>query len=173
MPDDATTTADSTTTDTTASTTTDTAGETFTQEQVNKFLAEHRRYGVTDSDVKALKAAAAELATIKEAQKTTEQKAADRLASADAEVAKIPAKVSEALRVHLVALHKIPAEDAELFLTASDPEVLLKQVERLMARGAEDTAERKKQGNSVPREGNIPKSGGGDDLEVVRSLFAG
>ena len=167
MPDDAST-AD-TTTDTTA-TTADTTGETFTQEQVNRFLAEHKRYGVTDSDVKALKAAAAELATIKDAQKTTEQKAADRLAAADAEVATIPAKVSEALRVHLVALHKIPAEDAE-FLTTSDPEVLLRQVERYLARGAESAAASKKHGNFVAREGSTTHSADSDELQTTRELF--
>jgi len=168
MPDDAST-AD-TTTDTTADTNADEAGKTFTQEQVNTFLAEQKR---KIGDVKELKAAAAELATIKDAQKSTEQRSADRVADADAQIATIPAKVSEALRAHLVALHKIPTEDAELFLTAGDPEVLLKQVERLMARGVEDAAERKKHGNFVPREGNNPKPGSGDDVEVVRSLFAG
>ena len=167
MPDDATSTAE--TTDTTTDTAAETA-KTFTQEQVNTFLAEQKR---KIGDVSQLKAAAVELAAIKESQKTTEQKAADRLAAADAEVAKIPAKVSEALRVHLVALHKIPAEDAELFLTATDPEVLLKQVERLVARGAEEVAASKKQGPFVPREGNNPKPGSSDDLEAVRSLFAG
>ena len=159
-----------TTTDTTAGTAADTTGQTFTQEQVNTFLAEQKR---KIGDVKELKAAAAELATIKDAQKSIEQRSADRLAEADAQIATIPAKVSESLRAHLVALHKIPAEDAELFLTASDPEVLLKQVERLMARGAEDVAERKKHGNFVPREGNNPKSGSDSDMrEFTRNLFA-
>jgi hypothetical protein len=167
MPDDAST-AD-TTTDTTA-TTADTAGQTFTQEQVNSFLAEQKR---KIGDIKELKAAAAELAAIKDAQKTTEQRAADRQSAADAQIAAIPAKVSDALRVHLVALHKIPADDAELFLTASDPEVLLKQVERLVARGVEGVADRKKQGNFVSREGTNPKSEGDSDLrEFTRSLFA-
>jgi hypothetical protein len=167
MPDDAST-AD-TTTDTTA-TTADTAGQTFTQEQVNSFLAEQKR---KIGDIKELKAAAAELAAIKDAQKTTEQRAADRQSAADAQIAAIPAKVSDALRAHLVALHKIPADDAELFLTASDPEVLLKQVERLVARGVEGVADRKKQGNFVSREGTNPKSEGDSDLrEFTRSLFA-
>jgi hypothetical protein len=166
MPDDATS-ADSTTTSTTA-TTTDTAGQTFTQEQVNTFLAEQKR---KIGDVKELKAAAAELATIKDAQKSTEQRSADRQSAADAQIAAIPAKVSEALRVHLVALHKIPAEDAELFLTASDPEVLLKQVERLVARGAEKTAEQKKQGNFVPREGNTTQAGNDPMRAMTRDLF--
>jgi hypothetical protein len=169
MPDDAST-ADTTTTDTTADTT-DTAAKTFTQEQVNTFLAENRRNGVTPAEIEALKVAAAELATIKDAQKSTEQRAADRTSAADAEIAKIPAKVSDALRVHLVALHKIPAEDAELFLTASDPEVLLKQVERLVARGAEDVAASKKHGNFVAREGSTSHSADSDELETARALF--
>ena len=166
MPDDANT-AD-TTTDTTADTTADTGGATFTQEQVNTFLAEQKR---KIGDVKELKAASVELAAIKESQKTDVQKTADRLAAADAEVATIPAKVSDALRAHLVALHKIPAEDAELFLTASDPEVLLKQVERLVARGAEDVAASKKHGNFVPREGNNPNQSKQDPKrEFLREL---
>ena len=165
MPDDATS-AD-TTTDTTA-TTADTTGQTFTQEQVNTFLAEQKR---KIGNVSQLKADAAELATIKDAQKSTEQKAADRQSAADAQIATIPAKVSEALRVHLVALHKIPAEDAELFLTASDPEVLLKQVERLVARGAEDVAASKKHGNFVAREGSTSHSADSDELQTTRELF--
>ena len=144
------------------------AAETFTQEQVNTFLAEQKR---KIGNVTELKAAAVELAAIKEAQKTDVQKTADRLAAADAEIAKIPAKVSEALREHLVALHKIPAEDAELFLTASDPEVLLKQVERLVARGVEDVAASKKHGLFVPREGNNPQSGDDPMRAMVRDLF--
>ena len=151
MPDDAST-ADTTTTDTTADTT-DTAAKTFTQEQVNTFLAENRRNGVTPAEIEALKVAAAELATIKDAQKSTEQRAADRTSAADAEIA------------------KIPAEDAELFLTASDPEVLLKQVERLVARGAEDVAASKKHGNFVAREGSTSHSADSDELETARALF--
>jgi hypothetical protein len=153
-------------TDTTTDTTTeplDESGKTFTQEQVNTFLAEQKR---KIGDVKELKAAAAELAAIKESQKTDAQRTADRLAAADAEVAMIPAKVSEALRVHLMALHKIPAERAELYLTATDPELLLKQVAGLVELDG-------KKPNFVPREGNNPQPGGNGDREVVRSLFDG
>ena len=168
MPDDAST-AD-TTTDTTADTTTDTTGQTFTQEQVNSFLAEQKR---KIGDVKELKAAAVELAAIKESQKTDVQKTADRLAAADAEIAKIPAKVAEALRDHLVALHKIPAERAELFLTASDPELLLRQVAGLMADDADSDAERRRHGNHVSREGTTSTSVEGEAVETVRELFGG
>jgi hypothetical protein len=160
MPEDAST-ADSTTTDTTA-TTADTSGQTFTQEQVNTFLAEQKR---KIGDVKELKAAAVELAAIKESQKTAEQVAADRLAAADAEVAKIPAKVSESLREHLVALHKIPADRAELYLTATDPELLLKQVAGLVDLDG-------KKSNYVAREGSNSKSGSSDDERTfARELF--
>ena len=162
MPDDAST-AD-TTTDTAAGTA-ETTGQTFTQEQVNTFLAEQKR---KIGNVTELKAAAVELAAIKESQKTDVQKTADRIAAADAEIAKIPAKVSEALRVHLVALHKIPAERAELYLTATDPELLLKQVAGLV------DLDGKTRGNHVPREGNTPAAAkSGEGLEAVRSLFGG
>jgi len=160
MPDDAST-AD-TTIDTTTDTTADTAEQTFTQEQVNTFLAEQKR---KIGNITELKAAAVELAAIKESQKTDVQKTADRLAAADAEVAKIPAKVSEALRVHLVALHKIPAERAELYLTATDPELLLKQVAGLV------DLDGKTRGNHVSREGSITHSADSDERETVHELF--
>jgi hypothetical protein len=159
-------TVDASTADTTTDTTTDTVdepGKTFTQEQVNTFLAEQKR---KIGDVKELKAAAAELAAIKESQKTDAQKTADRLAAADAEVATIPAKVSEALRVHLIALHQIPVERAELYLTATDPELLLKQVAGLVELDG-------KKPNHVPSEGKTPTSGSSDDMrEFTRNLFA-
>jgi predicted phage tail protein len=116
--------------------------------------------------------AAKRLAEIEDAQKTEAEKTADRIAKADAEVASVPAKVSDALRTHLVELHKIEAEDAELFLTATEPDLLLKQVTRLLARSDEQTAAQKKTGNRNPREGNNPSSeGAGDDRAFVRELF--
>lgn len=153
-----------TTTEPTTDTTSDTAGQTFTQEQVNTFLAEQKR---KIGDVKELKAAAVELAAIKESQKSDAQKSVDRLAAADAEVATIPAKVSEALRVHLVALHKIPAERADLYLTATDPELLLKQVAGLVELDG-------KKSNFVAREGNTSNTtSDSSGLETVRALFGG
>jgi hypothetical protein len=80
----------------------------------------------------ALKAKAARLDEIESAQKTDAERVAEQIAEAKAEVEKIPTVVTEHLRDHLVALHKISAEDAELFLTATSPDILLKQVSRLM-----------------------------------------
>lgn len=81
--------------------------------------------------------AAKRLAEIEDSQKSESEKVADRIAKAEAEVASVPAKVSDALKSYLVTLHEISDEDAELFLTASDPDLLLKQVGRLMERNAD------------------------------------
>lgn len=97
--------------------------------------------------------AAQRLAEIEEAQKSESEKAADRIAKAEAEVASLPTKVSEALRAHLVALHEIDSEDADLFLTANDPELLLKQVTRLLGQ-----SDKRKKPLRVPREGQTPSS---------------
>ena len=117
--------------------------------------------------------AAKRLAAFEDAQKSETEKAADRIAKAEAEVASVPAKVSEALRAHLVEMHKIDAEDAELFLTAAEPDLLLKQVTRLLARSDEQSAVAKRNGNHVPREGNNPSAAGNDTREVLDGLFGG
>ncbi|MGV0805803.1 hypothetical protein [Mycolicibacterium setense] len=111
--------------------------------------------------------AAQKLAELEDAQKSETQRATDKVAAAEAEVATIPAKVADALKVHLIDLHKIDQEDAELFLTATEPELLLKQVTRLL--GQSDKRQRK---NHVPREGDNPKAEPTSDLrEFTRGLF--
>lgn len=117
--------------------------------------------------------AAKRLAEIEDSQKSEAEKAADRIAKAEAEVASVPTKVADDLRAHLVDLHKIDGEDAELFLTATEPELLLKQVTRLLARSDEKTASQKRQNNRVPNEGKTPtKAGNDEEREFVRGLFA-
>jgi hypothetical protein len=110
------------------------------------------------------------LTELEDAQKTDAEKTADRISKAEAEAASVPSKVSDALRTHLVALHGIEAEDAELFLTAQDPELLLKQVDRLVGQ----SGKRKTQGNVVPREGKTSSTAGSDDMRgFARQLFGG
>jgi hypothetical protein len=111
--------------------------------------------------------AAKRLSEIEDAQKTESQKTAERLAKADAEVASIPSKVADALREHLVALHEIDKDDAELFLTGNEPELLLKQVTRLLGQADK----RKKNGNHVPREGATSPAGENNDAQFARELF--
>ena len=93
--------------------------------------------------------AAKRLADLEDAQKSETEKAADRIAKAEAEAASVPTKVADALREHLVTLHEIDKDDAELFLTANDPELLLKQVTRLVGQ-----SDKRKKQHIVPREGN-------------------
>ena len=86
--------------------------------------------------------AAKRLDELEQASKSDLEKANDRAAKAEAEVGTIPAKVADALRVHLVALHEISKDDAELFLTATDPELLVKQVNGLIGRAGAATEAR-------------------------------
>ncbi|WP_025353372.1 hypothetical protein [Nocardia nova] len=109
--------------------------------------------------------AAKELAAIKESQKSDAEKAADKLAAAQSEVDSIPAKVAASLRDHLVSLHSIPADQAELYLTAADPELLLKQVAGLVDMG-------KRKSNRVPREGQATTKTADDQMaEFAAGLF--
>lgn len=142
------------------------------QEDLNRIIQERVKRAVP-ADLKEIKAKAAQFDKLTEESQTEIEKAANRAAAAEAAVAEVPAKVSEGLKAHLVALHKINDEDAELFLTASDPDLLLKQVERLMGRAAEDDAARKKGGGVVPREGKNPAAKEDEDREAVRGLFGG
>lgn len=113
--------------------------------------------------------AAKRLSEIEEAKKSESEKVADRIAKAEAEVASVPNKVAAALREHLVGLHQIDSDDAELFLTATEPDLLLKQVTRLV--GQSD--KRKKTNNVSPREGNTPSNSEDEALQTVRGLFGG
>jgi predicted phage tail protein len=114
--------------------------------------------------------AAKRLAELEDAQKSESERAAERISKAEAEVASVPSKVADALRQHLVELHEIDKDDAELFLTGSEPDLLLKQVKRLLAQ----SGERRKQGNHVPREGNTSANAGSNDERVAaRNLFGG
>ena len=145
-----------------------------TQKDLDHIITERvQRERAKYADYEDLKGKAAQLATIEQANLSEVEKTAQKIAAAETQVAQIPAKVADALRTHLIALHKIPAERAELFLTASDPELLLRQVAGLMAGDADSDVERKKHGNHVPREGTTSTTVEGEAVETVRELFAG
>jgi hypothetical protein len=115
--------------------------------------------------IRELKSKASRLDEIEEAQKSEAEKVADRLAKADAEVAGIPSKVCEALRAHLIKIHEIDQEDAELFLTATEPDLLLKQADRLIGQSG------KRNRNIVPREGRNPNPNPTDPTrDFLRSI---
>jgi regulator of protease activity HflC (stomatin/prohibitin superfamily) len=117
-----------------------------------------------ETKAKANAEAARRLAEIEESQKTEAQKTADRLAAAEKDAASARA---EALRLRIASKFGIGDEDADLFLTGSDEATLTKQAERLTAR----EADRKKQGNHVPREGSPTSAGGGELSEFRSALF--
>lgn len=109
-------------------------------------------------------AAAKRLAELEDAQKSEAEKAAERIAQAESEVASVPQKVAESLRDHLIELHSIEADDAELFLTSNDPAVLVKQANRLLA-------QRPSSGPKPnPQQGN-PSEGRGGTLSAGRDLY--
>jgi len=139
------------------------------QEDLNRIITERvSRERAKYSDYADLKAKAGRLDEIEQANKSEAEKATERVAKAEAEVAKVPALVAEQLRGHLVKLHKINDEDAALFLTAADPELLLKQADRLVERGSPG-----RRPNHVPREGANPSPSGSDDLRSFTSDLFG
>lgn len=122
-----------------------------TQQQAITLPDDHplvKTLAANKTEIKELKAKAQRLDEIEEAQKTQAEKDAERIATAEAEAATVPARIASGLKEHLVALHEIDAEDAELFLTADEPELLLKQVTRLLGQ-----TDKQRKSNYVPREG--------------------
>jgi membrane protein involved in colicin uptake len=119
-----------------------------------------------EKQAKANAEAARRLAEIEEANKSEAQKAADRLAAAEKEAADAR---SEAMRLRIASKFGIGDEDADLFLTGTDEATLTRQAERLAGR----EAERKKNGNHVPREGNNTSTAPSDLREFREALFNG
>ncbi len=128
---------------------------TFTQADVDRIVKERvQRERAKYADYDDLKKKAGEATTAEE-----------RIASLEQEVKRTQ---REALRRRVQAAHGISDEDADLFLTADDEDTLTKQAERLSKR----EAERKKQGNHVPREGTSPKPPSDDPMRsFTRQLF--
>lgn len=119
------------------------------------------------AEIKDLKGKAARLAEIEESQKSEAEKTADRIAKAEAEASAVPAKVAEALKGYLVGLNPdIDGEKAELFLTASDPDLLIKQFTQLV-----ELSGKRRSTNKVPGEGTTTESSATDEAAFARDLF--
>jgi hypothetical protein len=106
--------------------------ESFDAEYVAKLRKEAAKYR---TEAKANADAARKLAEIEEANKSEQQKLAERLAELEREADQARA---EALRFKIASKFGVSEEDAELFLTGTDEETLTRQAERLAAR-SEDT----------------------------------
>lgn len=125
-------------------------------------------------DYNDLKAKAARLDEIEQANLSELEKANTRVTSAETE--RDSAK-AEALRLRIAVTHGISLEDADLFLTGTTEETLTAQAKRLSDRVAEQAnaeAERKKKNPSVPKEGTSTTTGTTteeDDREFARTFF--
>lgn len=116
--------------------------------------------------------AATELAELKAAQMTETEKLNARLKTAEAEAASVPAKVAEALKQHLVSTSQIDKETADLYLTATDPELLLKQAAGLS--GLAGGQKRNRVASEGRGTGKATKSGDNGTAELeefTRQLF--
>lgn len=115
-------------------------------------------------EIKALKARAARLDEIEDAQKSDAERAADALAQAQADAESARA---ELLRYRVAAEHGITdAEDIALFLTGTDADTLTKQAARLAARAVDESKPR------IPRPD--PNQGrSGDAAASTADQFAG
>lgn len=127
-------------------------------------------------DYNDLKAKAAKLDEIEQANLSELEKANGRITTAEKE--RDGAK-AEALRLRIAVTHGISLEDADLFLTGTDEETLTAQAKRLADRAAEQAnaeAERKKKNPIVSKEGTSTKTGTTteeDDREFARNFFNG
>lgn len=131
---------------------------TMTSQQLAERLARAK-----PADYDDLKAKAARLDELEEANKSEIQKAQDDAAAAKAAAEKAQA---EALRWKVAAKHGISDEDADLFLTGTDEQTLTKQAERLVEKVGS------KPKNVVPKEGTTPPPAGADPMrEFTRGLF--
>lgn len=138
------------------------------QDDLNKVIDERlKRERAKYADYKDLKTKAAKLDEIEKANQTEAEKVSARIAELEEN---LQTTRLDALRRKVAGDHKITdQDDIDLFLTGTDEETLTRQAKRL----ADRDADRKKNGNHVPREGNNPSSdGGGDDREFVRQLFS-
>ncbi len=137
------------------------------QDDLNKVITERlTRERAKFADYKDLKAKATKLDEIEQANQTEAEKAAKRIAELEADLSSTR---HSSTRLKIAAEHGITdADDIDLFLTGTDEETLTKQAKRL----ADREADRKKNGNHVPREGaSTNSSGNGDDRDFVRGLF--
>lgn len=127
-------------------------------------------------DYNDIKAKAAKLDEIEQANLSELEKANGRITTAESD--RDTAK-AEALRLRIAVTHGISLDDADLFLTGTDEESLTAQAKRLSDRAAEQVnaeTERKKKSPIVSKEGTSTTTGTTteeDDREFARNFFGG
>jgi hypothetical protein len=118
-------------------------------------------------EIKTLKGKAQKLDALEEASKTEAQKAADRLAAVEAKALEAERR---ALRFEIASEFKLSSDDAKLLEHVPSEDGMRAIAAGLAAQGAE----RKKNGNHVPREGATPPTPPDDPMRaLVAGLFHG
>lgn len=135
----------------------------FSADYVKKLRDEAAKYR---KEAKANAEAKAKLDELEQANQTELEKAQKRISEAESE--RDAAKASE-LRYRIAAAHGVSDADTELFLTGTDEDTLTKQAKRLSDR----EAEKKSNGNHVPREGHTPRPAGDDERLAFANFLAG
>ena len=149
-----------------------------TQDELNRVIGERlaraeAKASEKFADYDDVKAKAAKFDQAQQASLTEAQKAAERIAALETDLAGTKAT---ALRTSIAAEFGVSTKkaqdggpsDAELFLTATDEATLRKQAERLAA----SAADRKKTGGRDPFAGRTPSTSGADPLrEFAQGLF--
>ena len=134
------------------------------QEDLNRIITERvSRERSKFADYKDVKAKAARLDELEEANRSELEKANAKAAAAEAERDEAAAR---ALRLQIATDHGISKDDLVL-LTGTDEETLTTQAKRLN----ELAGDRKKTGNRVPKEGNPSQPGTDEMREFTRNLF--
>jgi hypothetical protein len=137
------------------------------QDDLNRIIGERvKRATAKFADYKELQAKAAKADEYEKANQTEAERSAARLAELEAE---LESTRRESLRMKIASAHGITdADDIDLFLTGTDEETLTRQAQRL----ADRDADRKNNGNFVPREGTNPKSeNGSEEAAFARALL--
>lgn len=113
----------------------------------------------------------AKLDKIESANLTELERAQREAETAKAEAAQVPEKVAEHLRGYLARVHEISDEDAELYLTSTDPDVLLKQAAGIAARRTATTTP--KPDLTQGAQSAMPLNGDGLTEALARAVGAG
>lgn len=138
------------------------------QEDLNRIVGERVKRATSKyADYKDVAAKAAEFDKLQAANQTEAEKHAARVMELESELNNTRA---ESMRLRIATEHGITdADDISLFLTGTDEETLTRQAKRLSDR----EADRKKNGNHVPREGSTNKPESSDAAATARALFGG
>ena len=135
------------------------------QEDLNKLISERiKRVEAKFGDYRDVKAKAAKLDEIEQANQTEAEKTAKRISDLETELNN---QRRDSLRLTIASRHGITdADDIDLFLTGTDEETLTRQAKRL----ADREADRKTKGNNSPREGNNPTASDDPKRSFLRGL---